>query len=361
MNTSNMRHPSGPECARYRSLLPQFRQGTLSPADERNLRAHLATCAYCRAQLATYDRLDAALRISLDRYTPTTPSADDLVRIAVARVSSAALAAMNHHQSRTPGVRQRENAMFDPRDAIYDTPTMPQTAYRPPRNTRTRPVLATIAALALIGLAAALFAMFARPSTSPAQNSTPTAALQPTATIQPTLAPTQANTQNGIYSGHPCSTDTSGQTSYVRIGDLQVSQVSFVSLPIPPMSFPPISIHQSPINCQIIYRNSPNPPVNPTARSGYSLTICNTSGATDHVLRGLTVRIATFSAYNGPLNTYMFCDTYYQRPSGVGGHGCGGGMYIDEQLQASFAADATTGAQSDDNPGGYRKCAPTGR
>ena len=65
MNTSNMRHPSGPECARYRSLLPQFRQGTLHRADERNLRAHLATCAYCRAHLAAYDRLDAAFAPTL--------------------------------------------------------------------------------------------------------------------------------------------------------------------------------------------------------------------------------------------------------------------------------------------------------
>ncbi len=108
MNTSNMRYPSGPECARYRSLLPQFRQGTLSPADERNLRAHLATCAYCRAQLATYDRLDAALRTSLDRYTPTTPSAADLVRIAVARVSPASSAAMDHHRPNAEGAPERE-------------------------------------------------------------------------------------------------------------------------------------------------------------------------------------------------------------------------------------------------------------
>ncbi len=35
MNTFNMRHPSGPECARYAELLPQFRQGTLTRAEER--------------------------------------------------------------------------------------------------------------------------------------------------------------------------------------------------------------------------------------------------------------------------------------------------------------------------------------
>lgn len=341
MNTSNMRHPSGPECARYSSLLPQLRQGTLAADDESNLRTHLATCAYCRAQLATYDRLDAALGAYLDRYTPTTPSADDLVRIAVARVAAAAPAATNHHQPHTPGIRQREYAMFDPYDATYETPTLPQTAYRPPRTPRTRPVLATIAALLLIGLAAALFTIFTRPSTGPALTGTPTATTLPTPTTQPTEAPTAA-TIGVVDSGHPCSADTSGQTSYVRIGDLEVSQVGF-ALAYPanklPSNLDPSKPYQLPDNLP----NPPNPPVNPTG--GYSLTVCNTSGSASHVIRSLTVGIAAFSAYSGPLNTYMFCDTFYQRPNGPSGGGCGGGMTLDEQLRASFAANATSGAQ----------------
>ena len=61
MNTFNMSHPSGPECARFAEQLPQFRQGTLTRAEDASLRAHLAICGYCQAQLAAYDRLDAAL------------------------------------------------------------------------------------------------------------------------------------------------------------------------------------------------------------------------------------------------------------------------------------------------------------
>ena len=63
------------------------------------------------------------------------------------------------------------------------------------------------------------------------------------------------------------------------------------------------------------------------------------------MIQSLTVGIAAFSAYSGPLNTYMFCDPVYQRAFGLTGGGCGGGRTLDENLQASFAADATTGAQ----------------
>src|SRR5262249_18266909 len=75
-------------------------------------------------------------------------------------------------------------------------------------------------------------------------------------------------------------------------------------------------------------------------------TICNTSGSNSHIIRGLTVGIAAFSSYSGTLNTYQFCDSYFQRPNGVAEAGCGGGSSFDEQLQTSFAASDTTGAQA---------------
>jgi hypothetical protein len=342
MNTFNARQPSGPECARYASLIPQFREGTLTRAEDTALRVHLATCAYCQAQLASYDQLDAALTTHSNRFARTAPASDDLVRLAVASVSSAAPAATNHHQSRTLWARQRENAMFDHEDMTYEAQTLPRIDYRPPRAPRTRPVLAAIAALLLIGMAAALFALFGRPSSGPAQNTTPTATTQPTATILPTQQPTQATSVGVVNSGHPCSSDTSGQTSYVQIGDLQVSKVDFLfGYPANelPANLDPSKPYQLPDNLP----NPPNPPVNPSG--SYSLTICNTSNTTSHVIRGLTIRIAAFTAYIGTLNSYMTCDLYYQRPDGVTGGGCGGGSTLDEQLRASFAADATTGAQ----------------
>ena len=231
----------------------------------------------------------------------------------------------------------------DPNETTYEMPTIPQRGYRPPRdshNNRTRPVLATIAVVLLIGLAATLFAVFGRPSSGPAQGSTPTATTQPTATIQPTATPkpTQATT-GAINSGHPCGQSAS---SDVYIGDLRVSQVGF-ALGYPANELPANLDQAKPYQLPNPLPNPPNPPVNPS--SNYSLTICNTSNSASHVIRSLTVGIAAFSAYSGPLNTYQFCDTYYQRPAGVNGGGCGGGVAPDEGLQASFAADATTGAQ----------------
>lgn len=348
MNTFNMRQPSGPECARYADLLPQFRQGTLTPAEERALRAHLATCGYCQGQLAAYDRLDNALYTYMGRFARTAPAADDLVRLAVARVPSPPPAQMDHHQSQASWDGRREYSMFnDPDETTLEISTLPRYDQRPPRKTqqtRTRPVLATIAALLIIGLAATLFAVFGRPSTGPAHNGAPTATMEPTATIQPTATPqpTQNTTIGVVNSGHPCSSDTSGQTSYVYIGDLKVSKVAFLfGYPANelPANLDPSKPYQLPDNLP----NPPNPPVNPSG--SYSLTICNTSNTTSHVLRSLTVRIAAFTPYSGTLNTYMYCDQFYQRPVGATGGGCGGGAALDEQIQASFAADATTGAQ----------------
>lgn len=345
MNTFNMR---GPECARYVELLPQFRQGTLTHAEDASLRAHLATCAYCQAELASYDRLDAALYTYMGRFARTAPAVDDVVRLAIARVPSQPPARMNHHQSQASWEGRRDHTMFNDWDeTTYEMPTLPRSDRRPPRNTqntRTRPVLATIAALLLVGLAATLFAVFGRPSTGPAQSSTPTATTQPTATIQPTATPqpTQNTTVGVVNSGHPCSTDTSGRTSYVYIGDLKVSKVDFANA-YPANQLPSNLDQAKPYQLPDNLPNPPNPPVNP--EPWYDLTVCNTSNTTSHVIRGLTARIAAFTHYSGTLNSYMFCDGYYQRPNGVGGGGCGGGLAADEWLQADFAANATAGAR----------------
>ncbi len=63
-------------------------------------------------------------------------------------------------------------------ETTYEMSNLPRSDRRPPQhtpNTRKRPVLATIAVVLLIGLAATLFAVFGRPSSGPAQSSTPTA------------------------------------------------------------------------------------------------------------------------------------------------------------------------------------------
>lgn len=172
---------------------------------------------------------------------------------------------------------------------------------------------------------------------------TPTATAAATATLVPTVAPTQA----ALTSGHPCSTDTSGQVGYVQIGDLKVSQAHFI-LAYPsrqlPANLDPAKPYQLPANAY----DSPNPPVNPhtDGGNGYGLTICNTSKGVSHLIIGVTVTIAAFTPHTGALNVWQFCDSVYARPDGVQGGGCGGAYVTDEKLQAQFDGSAGVGAKA---------------
>jgi anti-sigma factor RsiW len=51
-----------PACATYAPRLPLLARGLLDAAEAKEVRAHLATCAYCQAQAALDDALDAAMR-----------------------------------------------------------------------------------------------------------------------------------------------------------------------------------------------------------------------------------------------------------------------------------------------------------
>src|SRR6185437_8775907 len=198
-----------------------------------------------------------------------------------------------------------------------------------------RKLLATCLACVVV----ALLVGCAQPSSG---QTAPTASAAPTATAQPT----PIATHGAITSGHPCETDTSGQVSYVQIGDLKVSQVHF-TLAYPSLRLPSNLDGSKPYKLPANAYDPPNPPVNPNVGSGagYGLTVCNTSSATSHVIAGVTASISAFQPYVGQLNVWQFCDTVYARPDGLGGGGCGGANIFDESLQATFAANATTGAQ----------------
>jgi hypothetical protein len=170
----------------------------------------------------------------------------------------------------------------------------------------------------------------------------PTASVAPTATTQPT----PIATHGAITSGHPCETDASGQVSYVQMGDLKVSQVHF-TLAYPSLQLPSNLDGSKPYKLPVNAYDPPNPPVNPNvgSGSGYGFTVCNTSSATSHIIAGVTASISAFQPYNGQLNVWQFCDSVYARPDGIGGGGCGGANIFDESVQATFAANATTGAQ----------------
>lgn len=54
-----------PECAACAPLLPLAAHSLLNEREERALQAHLATCDACRAELVTYEQVEAALRRTL--------------------------------------------------------------------------------------------------------------------------------------------------------------------------------------------------------------------------------------------------------------------------------------------------------
>jgi hypothetical protein len=173
---------------------------------------------------------------------------------------------------------------------------------------------------------------------------TSTVQSSPTTTIAPTetLQPTPVATNGAATSGHPC---LAAASSDIQIGDLRVGHVYFANQSYPSEQLPSNLDPSKPYQVPTSSGDLPNTAVNPNMDTGYGFFVCNTSTSTSHVIVGATIGISGFSAYSGPLNSYLGCDGFYQRPFGVSEAGCGGGTCIDESLHASFAADATTGAR----------------
>jgi hypothetical protein len=87
-----------------------------------------------------------------------------------------------------------------------------------------------------------------------------------------------------------------------------------------------------------------SPEVNPGLdRSGVFVELCNTRTTASHRIEGASVRIDRFTPFTGALNSWQFCDGWYQSGQRTGG-GCGGGYRMDAQLNAAFPADAGVGA-----------------
>ena len=56
------------------------------------------------------------------------------------------------------------------------------------------------------------------------------------------------------------------------------------------------------------------------------------------------MRLDSFAAYSGQLNEWNPCGTAYNTQTGTAGGGCGGGLAVNEYLQAAFPANASVGA-----------------
>ncbi len=81
--TSN--HPTAergptPMCAALAAVLPVLDEPEVDARTAAEARAHLTTCAYCRAQVAAYDSLDAALRRQLGPAATPRVRTEDIMR-----------------------------------------------------------------------------------------------------------------------------------------------------------------------------------------------------------------------------------------------------------------------------------------
>ncbi|HEX8036911.1 MAG TPA: SMP-30/gluconolactonase/LRE family protein [Ktedonobacterales bacterium] len=124
-----------PLCAAFAPLLPLLNADELGPEQAASLRDHLATCAWCRAQLAGYDVIDSAAR----RHYAGTLAATPLFQ-----------------------PQEIEKMLDEPTAPVYvPLPTHPGTP-RPPRRRRL-PAFSAVAAAVLVAALVGMF--FARQNT----------------------------------------------------------------------------------------------------------------------------------------------------------------------------------------------------
>jgi hypothetical protein len=82
-------NPQSRECAEWRSALPGFTGGQLDGAVHAALRAHLDTCAWCRAELAREDAFTALLSRRLGAPAAASAAFGARIRTATAQPASA--------------------------------------------------------------------------------------------------------------------------------------------------------------------------------------------------------------------------------------------------------------------------------
>ncbi len=95
------------------------------------------------------------------------------------------------------------------------------------------------------------------------------------------------------------------------------------------------------------FSNSPMTDPGSAGNAGpFEFVVCNTSQMQTHTLEGVTAKITSFDGYSGQLNTWRWCDNALNSHQQQGSYyDCSGGEGCRLVLQASFPADATTGAE----------------
>ena len=195
-------------------------------------------------------------------------------------------------------------------------------------------VAATLLALAGCGAAAATTPNGAAITQPPA-----------TATAIATAAQPTVNTAD-----LPAHCSYMSKQPLLRIGDLAVTDVT-KALSYPAWAIPQGTPNQ-PFQLQAV-TNTGSPAPNSEAvgprgtTDGYfAFSICNLSTTQVEMLQSVSVRVASFTPYSGPLSAWNSCDdgSYDAATQSALNGGCGGGYGTNEYLQATFPANATVGA-----------------
>ena len=266
-----------------------------------------------------YERLDADARA----WSATV--GDEMALVAFARALP--------RRSREETLRMQSQPRRPERDALQRSPyTNPD--YQPQqRPSRPRTWVAVIAAALVVALLGGSFYAL-RAIRNNGTTGTPTATTaQPIATATPMPSATVTITATSIYTltsaqyNAGCQTHlSSGSASFYQIGDIYVAiyltgqAYSSVKLPAgTPLK--PFKLGSA---------SDPNrglpakPEVNPSLNGGLYVTVCNASKSVSHSIDGLTVLVKSFVPFANDLNSWQFCDAYYQNGQVTGG-GCGGG------------------------------------
>lgn len=184
-----------PMCAGFAPLLPLLVAGELSAEEAAAVHEHVATCAWCQHQLATYDAMDAALR----RHYGDGERATYFLSIEDVMSDS----------------EQDAQEITQPAYSPLNTPATP--GGRPPRGPGGRfSAIGAVAAVLLISLfAGTIYAPHGRQSGQATASATETPVAAPTATTAPTAtAPREGSALCGANGGSPLSVSRIQFTHY---------------------------------------------------------------------------------------------------------------------------------------------------
>jgi hypothetical protein len=174
--------------------------------------------------------------------------------------------------------------------------------------------------------------------------STPTTTPAPTATPSPTSSATVTKEQ--FRAACPKVQTRSG--SIYQKGDLYVA-VSLTHISYPSVKLPdgvPLAPFKLLSTADALAGLPQTPVVTPKLESiGAFVEVCNAAKISSLRVEGVSAQIESFRSFTGDLNSWQFCDGWYEEGRSTAG-GCGGATPPAEFLHATVAPTAGAGASA---------------